>query len=569
MDKRLSQLIKLAQSYPENNLRSLLTGAETGEEVTAKRVAEEAVADRERSWAQLSETLGREKIDPEQRSRLVRFDPRWNQAEQKAEHALAEVRKKKEYWDEARSQVRASLKECVETCGGSLPFFSLEGLYEAARDEGLDNRQEPEYNKAMGKSLYIPRFKVFMQEGTASLKLERALEPITEEMNRTPLRVNLHTWKKNKANLEDDAQEKTERVCKTAGRNLRPNSPEDVASFLFEDLGLPVQRVNKPSGKPSTDEETLQALYAMGHAIAGEMLEARKALSCLSQIRAWEPYAWAGFVQTKWNQYGQPHGRYTSEDPNLHSRILEIRETIEAASGYQFISCDLGQAEYVTWASLSQDPVLGKAFLEGTDFHEQMYKEVQKEAPDVDLRETTPRQAGKALNFALLYLMQAFVLARKLGVDLTQAQTLLNGYAARAPVAIKYRDDYLVECQKTGWTSTYFGRQRHMPEITTAKGAALHQANKTAWHHHVAGTAAELLKVKQVKTWNGLRKAGIPFEKAQIALNMYDEVIVMAHDSVVDEVKEIMRAKFLETTKNFLPFAIDIRTGPNWLTISK
>lgn len=433
----------------------------------------------------------------------------------------------------------------------------------------LDTEAEIWYNKDMEKRIEIPKFNVTLPAGSNSLRIEREIAPSTAEMNEFALPVSEEIWRKNKDVLQRQLDHLVaEARIKADWPEFRPNASADGIKVFLEQRGLPPQRFNRKTGKPAMDKETLQAFQTMGDDLAGLVIEAREAQSKVSQMNSWEQYAVAGEVQCVWNQLGTPHGRYSCEDPNLQNRVLEIRETVEAPQGFHFLSLDLGQAEYVTWASLSQDPTLIKAFESDTDFHAEMFSEIHEAAPNLDLHGTPERKAGKTINFALLYLMQPFVLAKKLGIAEVEAREIIAAYKARAPIAIAYMERVISEFQKTGISSTKFGRVRELAEIKTAKHGHLHQLTKTLWHHHNAGTAAEILKIKQVKSWKAIRRA-FSLEEARLVLQMHDEVIFMVNDENLADATEITKTAFAEPIPGFLPFKIDVRTGRNWLQISK
>jgi len=332
-------------------------------------------------------------------------------------------------------------------------------------------------------------------------------------------------------------------------------------------MGLPVQRVNKKSGAPACDKPTLEALAAMGEPLPAKISEAREARAKLSQLEKWEEFAKAGEVQCVWNQLGTPHGRYSCEGPNLQNRIVEIRETVEAPEGSVFLSYDLGQAEYVTWGSLSKDPVLIDALtIDGVDFHAKMFEAVKKLVPELPSDE--PRKRGKTINFALLYLMQDFTLAKKLGVDIKVARDILQAYDDRATVAAEYKQRMIKSITSSGTSFTHFGRTRELSAIKTAKGGRLHELQKTLWHHHNAGTAAELLKIKQVKTWKEIRR-NWDVDEVRLSLQMHDELIFTVKQSVLAEVQEVLLPIMEAAVPGFLPFPIDERAGRNWRDISK
>lgn len=434
---------------------------------------------------------------------------------------------------------------------------------------GLDKSDEMLYNSGM-KPIVVDKFNVLIPAGSNSLKIEEALKPITEEMNHTPLMVNEDTWLKNlhKINAEWD---RLVAQCRTITMNpeFRPNAPSDCVEEFFGKRELPIQRVSKKTGAPTCDKEVLASLESLGDDLAPVVIEAREARSKLSQLESWKTYAKVGLVQCNWNSLGTPMGRYTADSPNLQNRITEIRETIEAPQGEKFLSFDLGQAEYVGWASLSRDPTLSKAFIEDKDFHEVMWAEIKAAAPELNIHGKDPRKMGKTVNFALLYLMKPFTLAKKLGVSVEDATKIIATYAARAPIAISYREEVLAEAKRTGMIETKYGRNRHIPMLKTARGGLLHEFEKTAWHHHNSGTAAEILKIKQIKAMHRLRAAGFTQDRVKLVLQMHDELIFQVKDEVLAEVRELVQVVMDEVVPGFLKFKIDTRVGQNWLETSK
>jgi DNA polymerase-1 len=416
---------------------------------------------------------------------------------------------------------------------------------------------------------------VLIPAGSNSLRIERAVEPITAEMNETPLRVNRRIFEKNLAHatkLWEELRDITRRM--TGRENFRPNASADCVEELFGRRALPVQKVSKKTGQPTCDSDVLLALAARnglssGDDLAPAIIKARKARAILSQFEKFAPFAKAGFVQTKWNQYGTPMARFSSSAPNLQSRVLEIREVVEADEGWSFVTQDLGQSEYVVWASLSNDPTLSEAFLAGEDFHQKMYEKLKDvfAAQGID----NGRKSGKTVNFSLLYLMKPFSFSRRMGISQEAAQNIFDEYEAIASKAIAYREGILEAAARNGLSriSTRFGRTRFLRDLGSKDKSRRDGARKTAWHHHNAGTAAELMKIKMVKTWKGLRAEGLENDRVRVALNMHDEMILKVRDDVVDRVAEIAKEKFLEPIDGFLPIAVDQRIGKTWGAISK
>jgi DNA polymerase I len=335
-----------------------------------------------------------------------------------------------------------------------------------------------------------------------SIILEERLKPTTEELNSRSLRINRETWLRNLEAAEENAWFLID-YCRhlTGDESFRPNSSADCARALI--AGGWKLKASKENGKLPTDKDTLCELSNEGSALAEAIIDARSAISRWSQLKAWKAFADAGFVQPYWDSLGTPHGRYTSDAPCLTNRIEPIRATVEPDQGYSFLSLDLSQAEYVVWASLSNDQILSTLFLQGRDFHAAMAESVRKAVPSWNIREQSERDAGKTLNFAILYQMKPHTLARKLGCSVEVANRIIKAYYSKVPVAHAYIADVLARAEAMGYVETFYGRRRYCPEYQngiTERDA--HEVEKTLFNHVIAGSSAEVVKRKQVVAAN-------------------------------------------------------------------
>lgn len=384
-----------------------------------------------------------------------------------------------------------------------------------------------------------------------SLLLEERLRPITAELNAYPLRVNPAVWRENLAKVEHIAGSLTE-YCRylTKDDTFRPNSPADCRRAL---------------GTEESDKDTLTALANAGNVLAESILDARSAIAVQSQLRKWGQIATFGLVQPRWDSLGTPHGRYTSEGPCLNNRVKPIRATIEPDPGFTFLSTDLSCAEYVVWTSMSGDLALSELFLSGKDFHEEMASTVLSLVPDWDLRGVELRQAGKTINFSVLYRMTPYTLSIKLGCSLQVATKIIRNYYKRAKTGIKFIRHVLSDARELGFVETYYGRRRFCFDLQNGLGdRERHEQEKTVWSHVNAGTAAELVKFKQLATWAELRRQGLSADHVRLSLNMYDGLIWSVRDNILKDAQPIIESIWNQRVKGFLPFRSKITKGGNW-----
>jgi len=180
------------------------------------------------------------------------------------------------------------------------------------------------------------------------------------------------------------------------------------------------------------------------------------------------------------------------------------------------------------------------------------------------------RQAGKTLNFALLYMMQVHTLARKLGCSTEVADRIQKVYFGRAETAHRYTQRVLDPARARGYVETFYGRRRYCPELQNgASDRELHEIEKTCWNHVVAGTAAELTKRKQVKGWELLRRLDYTKDHARLVLNGYDECMWMVRNDVLNDVQMALESVWVQREPGFLPFQFGVKSGGNWKECSR
>lgn len=413
-------------------------------------------------------------------------------------------------------------------------------------------------------TLYFPKFGVTIPEWSKAYEIEKALEPITVEMNARSLVVNEKVWQNGYFSAQLDHQIAMIRCKKeTDNQKFNPASSKDCHEAFLK-LGHEGRR--SKTGKPSVTKEVLENLDARGEPLAKLVLEARAAGEREKQYKTMQAYALAGKVQPKWDQYGSPNSRYTCAEPSLQNRIKEIREMIEPPKGYSFVSIDRGQAEYRTWASLSGDKNLIAMFEAGKDFHKEMGQEILRVVPEIELYDKTAREIGKTVNFAILYRVKSKHLSGLLKCSEEVAQKIIDAYKKQAAMGVLYMEMVLQTAEIDGFVSTLYGRRRDVPSIKGKTESEVHEIQKTAWNHLVAGTAAEYVKKKTVDLMKWLESLGID---AWVAVQMHDEIILAVKDGQVDAVVEYAKVVFGQQEPGFIADSLTIKTGKNWKETSK
>lgn len=350
-----------------------------------------------------------------------------------------------------------------------------------------------------------------------------------------------------------------------AGGPVNLNSPKQVAEILFVKLGLPAGRKTK-SGR-STDSDVLEALSPY-HPLPGLILEHRQFQKLLSTYL--EPIAQKvspdGRLRSTFILTHAATGRLASRDPNLQNipvRTEEgrrIRSLFPAAPGHRLISLDYSQIELRVLAALSQDDELLEAFRNGEDIHRKTAAAIFGVFPE--LVDDAMRRHAKAVNFGIIYGMQAFKLSQDTGVEIKFAQEYIDQYFRFYTGVKRFIDATLAQARSDGWVETLHGRRRYVPELLSDNRITARSGERMAFNTVIQGTAAEVMKRGVVRARAALATAGIP---AKLLLAIHDEIIIEAPADHADRAARIAADALREAGTGLpVPLEVAISSAERW-----
>ena len=143
-----------------------------------------------------------------------------------------------------------------------------------------------------------------------------------------------------------------------------------------------------------------------------------------------------GRIHTRFNQMAATTGRLSSDSPNLQNipvrsdTGMTMRRAFVARLGWTFLVADYSQIELRVLAHMSRDPGLLEAFGSAADIHTATAARVSVET---DLVTSEMRRRAKTINFGLLYGMEAFGLADRLGNPRTRPATTSTNTSPSSP----------------------------------------------------------------------------------------------------------------------------------------
>ena len=399
-------------------------------------------------------------------------------------------------------------------------------------------------------------------------EVELPLSDILQEMQQAGVRIDVDMLKQAEEQLSKELATLEQGIYTSAGMTFNVNSPKQVGEVLFEHLNLDAKAKKSKTGQYSTSEEVLLGLKSK-HEVVGMILEYRELKKLISTyISALPTYInpETGKIHTTYNQTVTATGRLSSSNPNLQNLPIRsergqlIRQAVIPDEGCVFLSADYSQIELRLMAHFSQDPHMLEAFRSGQDVHAATAAKIF----GVSIEDVTKeqRRQAKTANFGIIYGISAFGLAQQLDCSRSEAKALIDGYFAAFPGVIDYIERQKDLARQQGYAVTLFGRKRYLPDILSHNATVRSFAERNAVNSPIQGTAADIIKMAMVTIHRRLKEEGL---KAQMIMQVHDELNFNVPDNEVDRVREIVVSEMQNVVHLTVPLIADCGVGANWL----
>lgn len=335
---------------------------------------------------------------------------------------------------------------------------------------------------------------------------------------------------------------------------LNLNSPDQLKK-AFAHLGINVTStkeqvialIRHPAAEELTNYRRLQKLISS----YGEE-------SVLSKI-----HPFTGRIHADWQQLGAETGRFSCRHPNLQQIPEKLRKAIGGVENYVVLGADFGQMELRILAQESKDPVLVDSFINGKDVHTVTATLMFGTTADKVTKEQ--RYAAKTLNFGITYGMKLGKFTDSLNIEakkdgrplvtMGQARSLMDLYKTTYKTANQYLESVGWEALRSGYVETKFGRKRWFNPPDTNQSPKAYQGQveaikRAAANMPIQGNNADVTKMAMIEIHNELRDYGY---RANIILQVHDEIVLLAHKSQVEDIIPIVEAAMVKSGQRMLP----------------
>jgi len=345
-------------------------------------------------------------------------------------------------------------------------------------------------------------------------------------------------------------------------------SPKQLGDILFEKMGYKGGKKGK-SGQYSTDVTVLEKLANDGVKIARLVVEWRQ----LSKLKSTYTDALqeqinpkTGRVHTSYSLTGAQTGRLSSTDPNLQNIPIrtelgrQIRDAFVADEGNVIMAADYSQIELRLAAHIADVPELREAFAAGEDIHNRTAQELFGEVN----RDTRGR--AKTINFAILYGISRWGLARRLEVDADEAQAMIDAYYKSFPGIMNYMQETLADVREKGHSLTLFGRKTWFPRIKSKNANERQGSERAAINAPIQGASADIIKRAMARMEPALADAGL--HNVRMLLQVHDELVFELPEGDVEAagkvIADVMAGAAEPAVTLSVPLDVEIGTGASW-----
>jgi len=361
-----------------------------------------------------------------------------------------------------------------------------------------------------------------------------------------------------------EAQEEALDIWNKATDNANPNSPDQVAHWLYTEWNHEVTRWTR-TNKPSVDKLALMRIQREANNPAIKALQDYKMISKLigTYIDSWQEKLFNGRIYGSYNQIGAKTTRLSSSDPNLqnipsHGTLgSKLKYMIAGEGDNMILVSDYSQVELRLLAHYSQDPLMMKIYEEDGDIHQ-----------DAADRLGVERFQAKEINFGWVYglgwrgLQDSLEEKGKPRPDARDAKRWIYAYDNTYSGAANWKSRALDYATKLGYITTIWGKKRRLPNLNSFNEDERARAGRQAINAIIQGSAANIIEDAMLSLAPKAKALG-----GMLIGQVHDEVVFEMPADVVEAfghaVKEDMES-VRETYNIRVPIKADYDIAKTW-----
>ena len=431
-------------------------------------------------------------------------------------------------------------------------------------------------------------------------RLDMAALPMIEAMNRTGILISPARFAKVDRDMAVEEDRILAEIHASAGRPLNPESGDQVASLLFDELGLShaAMRMTPTKDRYSTSQDTLSGLRGQ-HPLVDLILDHRE----LRKLRTTYTLPLPGMagpdgrVRTTFKATTARTGRLASENPNCQNIPvrgewgLKIRSGFVARPGCLLVSSDLSQIEMRMAAHESLDVALMRVFWDRLDIHtvtaialfrldgHQILGLLEAEKAgtltwqqEIALKAFRHeyRLPAKTLGFAVLYgvtakgLQVQILAAGGPLLDLEDCEAYIHRWFEVYEGVLTWMGVQWGRARRYEMTWDQFGRHRYVPEVKSVHPRVQAEGLRQAGNHPIQSGAQGIIKTAMHELGALVSYFRSYHEICDPLLQIHDEVITECGQAIAQDYAEMSRAVLSSCVPLEVPVEASADVAEDW-----
>lgn len=322
-----------------------------------------------------------------------------------------------------------------------------------------------------------------------------------------------------------------EEIKKELGVN--PASNKDMHYLLVEQLGLPIVKKSKKTGKPSFDKFAMEdyevLLEKIDSPVANLIKEFRGWSKAISA--SYKPYLALvdsdGRLRCNYKTHGTVSGRLSCAEPNLQQvpkasdKVWngKVKSCFIPKEGYTLVEFDYSQLELRLGTAYAGEESLKTVFAEGRDIFDEMSAQLGM-----------TRQDTKTLVYSMQYGAGEKRIMAAFGVTQPEAKRLRENYFNTYPRFKNLSDVASMRAQQVGRARIWSGRYRHFQHPSESYKAL---------NSIIQGGAADIVERIMVRAFDEID-------------NPDCQLLLQVHDSLLWEIKTDKLDEYSERILNLM-----------------
>lgn len=380
------------------------------------------------------------------------------------------------------------------------------------------------------------------------------------------------------AEMQAICEKEEAEIYKCAGHSFNINSPKELQTVLFDEMGCPILGKTK-SGGVSTDKKTLKKLAGMTDEYGAprypivkhlkEYKDASKLMSSFTNLLNGKSknqdnnISPSGVISSSVQPFLET-SRVSVNKPNYQSFSDTVKRYIIPRAGYYMIDADYSSVEYRITASMSGQQELIDAFFDpDTDYHK-LKASLMFQIPYEDVSSEMRRMA-KSFNFGIPYGMGLHSLAELLYGNknpdsVAKAGKLYDLYFQGQEKVKKFFEDGRAQGWLLGRSRTYFGGYRYYDRTKKTR----EKIERESGNHLIQGTAANIYKMAMADLYRKIKENGW-WGKVLISGFIHDECLLEASCEINPAiVMKALRDSMMLSIEGWCPLYTGMGCGANW-----